>query len=89
MTEDEINWLNTAKAADRLGVTPRTLYRFIDEGQLPAYRFGRVIRLKAHEVDEFIERCRIAPGTLDLTTPQPATDIRDQNEVAEEAQATS
>lgn len=60
-----IVWLNTAETARRLGVTPRTLYRFIDEGQLPAYRFGRVIRLKESEVEQFIENCRIAPGTLD------------------------
>ncbi|MCZ7629036.1 MAG: helix-turn-helix domain-containing protein [Microthrixaceae bacterium] len=80
MSSTEVTWLNTAKAAERLGVTPRTLYRFIDEGQVPAYRFGRVIRLKEHEVDDFIERCRIAPGTLDLTTPQPAHDLRDTTE---------
>lgn len=60
-----IVWLNTAETARRLGVTPRTLYRFIDEGQLPAYRFGRVIRLKETEVEEFIDACRISPGTLD------------------------
>lgn len=78
MSTAEINWLNTAKAAERLGVTPRTLYRFIDDGQLPAYRFGRVIRLKETEVDEFIERCRISPGTLDITTPsEPVADLRD------------
>ncbi len=76
MTAAEINWLNTAKAAERLGVTPRTLYRFIDDGQLPAYRFGRVIRLKEDEVEEFIERCRIAPGTLDLTSSEPVHDLR-------------
>jgi excisionase family DNA binding protein len=63
-----IVWLNTAETARRLGVTPRTLYRFIDEGQLPAYRFGRVIRLKETEVEQFIEDCRIAPGTLDADT---------------------
>jgi len=57
-------WMNTKEAAGRLGVTTRTLYRFIDDGRLPAYRFGRVIRLKEHEVDVFIESCRIAPGTL-------------------------
>jgi excisionase family DNA binding protein len=60
-----IVWLNTAETSRRLGVTPRTLYRFIDEGQLPAYRFGRVIRLKEEEVEQFIDRCRIAPGTLE------------------------
>jgi excisionase family DNA binding protein len=45
-------------------VTSRTLYRFIDEGYLPAYKFGRVIRLKRDEVDAYIARCRIEPGTL-------------------------
>ncbi len=69
---DPIRWLSTADAASRLGITPRTLYRFIDEGQLPAYRFGRVIRLKADEVDTFIESCRIEPGTLEHLYPEPA-----------------
>lgn len=61
----DITWLNTNETARRLGITPRTLYRFIDDGRLPAYRFGRVIRLKESEVADFIEDCRITPGTLD------------------------
>jgi excisionase family DNA binding protein len=52
-------------------VTLRTLYRFIDEGQLPAYKMGRVIRLQAHDVDEFIARARIVPGTLEHLYPDP------------------
>ena len=67
---DEIVWLSTQDAARRLGVTPRTLYRFIDEGQLPAYRFGRVIRLQLAEVHAFIERCRIQPGSLEHLYPE-------------------
>jgi excisionase family DNA binding protein len=59
----EIEWLSTQDAARRLGVTPRTLYRFIDLGELPGYRLGRVIRLKASDVDAFIESSRIEPGT--------------------------
>jgi hypothetical protein len=47
------------------------LYRFIDEGQLPAYKMGRVIRLQAHELDSFIERARIVPGTLEHLYPDP------------------
>lgn len=70
MSSNDIAWLSTAEAARRLGVTPRTLYRFIDEGQLPAYRFGRVIRLKEHEVDGFIDSCRIEPGTLEHLYPE-------------------
>lgn len=69
MGSSDITWLSTADAAHRLGITPRTLYRFIDEGQLPAYRFGRVIRLKADEVDAFIEACRIEPGSLEHLYP--------------------
>jgi excisionase family DNA binding protein len=67
----EITWLSTAAAAKRLGITPRTLYRFIDQGDIPAYRFGRVIRLKQDEVDSFIEQSRIEPGTLDHLYPEP------------------
>ena len=83
----DITWLNTAETARRLGVTPRTLYRFIDDGQLPAYRFGRVIRLKESEVAEFIDRCRIEPGTLDITSSAPTTDITDASTRAEQAQS--
>ncbi len=69
MSIDDVGWMSTADAAKRLGITPRTLYRFIDEGQLPAYRFGRVIRLKQSEVDSFIDTCRIEPGTLEHLYP--------------------
>ena len=65
----DITWLSTQDAARRLGITPRTLYRFIDLGELPAYRLGRVIRLKADDVDAFIESSRIEPGTLEHLYP--------------------
>ena len=76
MSFDDVQWMSTADAAKRLGITPRTLYRFIDEGQLPAYRFGRVIRLKAAEVDLFIDSCRIEPGTLEHLYPEVVGDSR-------------
>jgi excisionase family DNA binding protein len=66
----EIHWLGTHEAARMLGVTTRTLYRFIDEGQLPAYKFGRVIRLKESDVESFIEAARIEPGTLEHLYPE-------------------
>ncbi|MSW56484.1 MAG: excisionase family DNA-binding protein [Actinobacteria bacterium] len=63
LMSETIDWMSTADAADYLGVQSRTLYRFIDEGRLPAYRFGRVIRLKRSDVDVFVQSCRIEPGT--------------------------
>ncbi len=34
---EPIIWLSTKEASERLGVTLRSLYRFIDEGDLVAY----------------------------------------------------
>ena len=81
---EPIKWIGTPEACARLGVTLRTLYRFIDEGQLPAYKMGRVIRLQAHEVDAFIDKARIVPGTLEHLYPDPrgrAEPVVDEDEV--------
>ena len=69
MTE-QIRWLSTKEASNRLGVTLRSLYRFIDEGDLVAYKFGRVIRLQETDVDRFIEASRISPGSLEHLYPE-------------------
>jgi excisionase family DNA binding protein len=67
---EEIVWLSTQEAARRLGITPRTLYRLVDEGSVPAYKMGRVIRLKLADVDAFMEASRIQPGTLEHLYPE-------------------
>ena len=64
-----VEWLGTGDAATRLWVTTPTLYRFIDDGRLPAYRMGRVIRLKAADVVAFEATCRIQPGSLSHLVP--------------------
>jgi excisionase family DNA binding protein len=70
MLNEQIHWMSTKEAAEHLGVTLRSLYRFIDEGTLPAYKFGRVIRLKEEDVEGFIDACRIPPGSLDHLYPE-------------------
>ena len=72
-----VEWLSTADAAKALGITPRTLYRFIDQGELAAYRFGRVIRVKQADVDAFIEGARIEPGSLEHLYPDAGTRSED------------
>lgn len=54
-------WYSSTEAAQRLGITPRTLYRLIDRRELPGYRIGRVIRIKREDVDAFIEHARLNP----------------------------
>ena len=63
------DWPSTADAAKALGITTRTLYRFINNGELAAYRFGRVIRVKRVDIEGFIDASRIEPGTLDHLSP--------------------
>ena len=81
-----ISWLSTKEAAERLGVTLRSLYRFIDEGGLAAYKFGRVIRLQASDVDSFIESSRIVPGSLEHLYPEAKGPTRLVHRVADGAE---
>ncbi len=57
-------WLGTTAAADYLGITPRTLYRLIDRGAVPAYAMGRVYRLRRPDLDAYLASVRVTPGTL-------------------------
>ena len=49
---------------------PPLVDRFIDEGDLVAYKFGRVIRIQEPDVDRFIEASRISPGSLEHLYPE-------------------
>ena len=63
-------WLGTQEAARHLGITTRTLYRLIDEGEIPAYKLGRVLRLQLRDVTAFLEGARVRPGDLEHLYPE-------------------
>lgn len=67
---EQTRWLSTKDAAERLGITSRTLYRLIDEGQIDAYQMGRVLRIMEKDVDLFLEGARVKPGTLSHLYPE-------------------
>ena len=71
------DWLGSTDAAARLGITPRMLYRLINDGKVPAYRIGRVVRFKVSDLDAFVACCRIEPGTLDYLHAVPPLDDDD------------
>ena len=85
--EPDIIWLNTDSAALRMGITTRTLYRFINEGGLPAYRMGRVIRVKQSDVDVFIDASRIEPGTLSHLYPDPISSPKTDDDTDDELES--
>ena len=50
-TEDVVAYLN---------VTPRTIYRLIRTGELPAIRIGHQWRIRQSDLDEWLDRQRVA-----------------------------
>lgn len=47
-------WLNTKEAAIALGVTPRSVQNYRDQGMLPFSQIGRVIRYRAQDIQDFL-----------------------------------
>ncbi len=45
-------WLGALGAAQYLGVTLRVVYKLIDRGDIPAYKIGRVFRIRRSDLEE-------------------------------------
>lgn len=58
------SWLSVQSAAAELEVTTRTIYRFINDGKLAAYRIGRVYRIKRSDLEDFLDGAALQPGDL-------------------------
>ncbi len=58
-------------ACSYLGIGLRTLYKLIDDGEIRAYKIGRVIRLRKvdADADTFLDAHAIEPGTLGHLLP--------------------
>ena len=57
MARENTRYLSLSEAAERYGVSVRTLRRRIAEGRLPAYRVGpRSIRVADHELAQLARR---------------------------------
>ena len=48
--------MNVAQAARYLGVAPDTLYKYLAEGKLPAFKLGNRWRLKKSTLDRWMEK---------------------------------
>lgn len=62
--------LTYREAGKLLGVTERTVWTLVADGELPAVRFGRSVRIDPADLRAYIDRCktpapagRTAPGT--------------------------
>ncbi len=50
----EERWVGVDDVATYLAVAKDSVYRWIDERGLPAYRVGRLFRFKLSEIDEWV-----------------------------------
>src|SRR5437763_7209085 len=57
-------WMSTKEVCEALEVALRTLYRYIDSGELPAYKMGRLIRLRRRDVEQLIAASKMQPGDI-------------------------
>ncbi len=58
--------LTVAEVAAQLRVSTMTIYRLIRSGELPAVRVGRNYRVRAAELDAYLQAQIVDPATLDL-----------------------
>jgi excisionase family DNA binding protein len=55
---DRRAFLTTEEVLGYLNTTPRTIYRLIRSGELPAVRIGRQWRFRRTDLDQWVERQR-------------------------------
>lgn len=64
ITNDIVNYmqddlLNLSEVASRLKLTKLTIWRYVNDGKIPAYKIGRELRVKSSDLDHFIESKRV------------------------------
>ena len=55
----QIQWLTVKEAAKKTTLAEKTIYKWAQEGRIPAYRVGGKVILNEQEIDEYIRSHRI------------------------------
>lgn len=59
----EDRWLSVDEIAAYLGIKRDTVYKWIDQKDMPAHKVGRLWKFKRDEVDEWVRRGSSMEGT--------------------------
>ena len=59
MTVVNEKWLTPEDVADELRVGRMTVYRMLETGIVPAYRFGRLLRVRPEDLEAYIRDSRV------------------------------
>lgn len=70
---DTDTWMPIAKAAELLGVHPRTLRRYIRDGRMPVNRLStQVVLIRPEDIETFNDlNIRVVTGTGTCYVPRP------------------
>ena len=58
-SQRDLQLLDVAEVADRLGVSPRFIRRLVNERRIPYCKLGKFVRFDAAEVAEWVEKMRM------------------------------
>ena len=64
-------YLSIGEVSTLLNIKRPTLYQWVESGQIPHYKLGRLIRFRRHEIIQWMERHKAAP----VDVPKRARDI--------------
>lgn len=53
--------IGVEEAAERMGISPRTVRRLVQQRRIRHLRFGRLIRLNVWDMDEFLTDATVEP----------------------------
>lgn len=59
MTTPSPRLLKASEAARCIGISRKTMYKWIAQGSLPIHRFGRTIRIAKDDLEAHIQRARL------------------------------
>jgi excisionase family DNA binding protein len=69
------------EAAERLGISTRTVRRLVQQRRIRHLRFGRLIKLSVWDVDSFLTQCTVEP----VEQPSNRTDDYSGNEWSQQS----
>ena len=70
-------FLTVPEVAERLKVSAQTIYRWIDDGMLPAVQFGKQYRVRSDELEQIVSRGLSVAGGGWSVEPRAVPDVEE------------
>jgi len=68
-------WSSLKEITDYLGASRESVFKWIEQKDMPAHRLGKLWRFKISEVDEWIKSGKSSDKEEDRIEPEPPTEL--------------